>query len=63
LVRIVYCIWLIVCDYLAETGVPALRSLGWCETRRELGGGRRVAYFLVSAKKSLIWGMCSGPAR
>ena len=30
--------------------VPALRNLSWCATRRDLGGGRWVAHFLLSVK-------------
>ena len=63
LARIVYCVWFVPCDHGPEIGAPALRILGWCATRRNLGGGRRVAYFFLSAKKSLIWGMRSGPFR
>jgi hypothetical protein len=41
-------------------GVPLRRNLGWCATRRDLGGGRRVSHFLLSANKSPIWGTRPG---
>jgi hypothetical protein len=48
LARIVYCLWLIPCEHGPKIGVPSLRIPGWCATRRDLGGGRRVAYFLLT---------------
>src|SRR5215204_3658602 len=45
--RIVYCIRLIPCEHGPKAGVPQSGIPGWCATRRDLGGGRRVAYFLA----------------
>jgi hypothetical protein len=45
--RIEYCAWLVLCDHGSKTGVLAFRALGWCAARRDLGGGRMAAYFLL----------------
>src|SRR5215217_7134016 len=63
LARIVYFVWVILCDHGPETGALAQWILGRCATRRGLAGGRWVAYFLPSANKSLIWGMRPSPSR
>src|SRR5918994_7085931 len=37
----------------------ALRILGWCATRRDLGGGRRVVYFLFSLRRNHSFEVCT----
>jgi hypothetical protein len=59
--RIVYCAWLVPCDHGSKTGVLALRALGWCAARRDLGGGRMAAYFLLLRRNLTHLGYALGP--
>jgi hypothetical protein len=53
--RIVYCAWLIPCEH----GVRLVRDPAWLRRRGTTGR----EFLTLCAKKSLVWGMRSGPLR